>query len=367
MVFNLLKAATIALVSLVLGLPLAAATFEEVSASASAARIANDVPRAIDLYRQAVQMNQQWKEGWWYLGSLLYDTDQYAPARDALAQLVKLEPRATPAWGLLGLSEFQTGDYPAALAHVQRSLASGGVQGQMDAVLRYHEALLLTRAGQFDTATQKYAAVARSAAPNPPLLAGIGLAALERAQLPNEIQPGDQDVVMAAGKVAFSILAQDYAKAGEGFADLLTRFPNSPGVHLLYGSYLLANAPEHAIDEFKKELNIAPSDARAAAMLAWALLNRREAVSALPYAKTAATAAPGSATAQYAFGRALAENGDVESGIEHLKTADKLNPSNLETHLALASAYSKAGRTELARQERARAMELAGRNAVVAQ
>jgi len=345
-VFNLLKAATIALVSLVLGLPLAAATFEELSASASAARIANDVPRAIDLYRQAVQMNQQWKEGWWYLGSLLYDTDQYAPARDALAQLVKLEPRATPAWGLLGLSEFQTGDYPAALAHVQRSLASGGVQGQMDAVLRYHEALLLTRAGQFDTATQKYAAVARSAAPNPPLLAGVGL---------------------AAGKVALSILAQDYAKAGEGFADLLTRFPNSPGVHLLYGSYLLANAPEHAIDEFKKELNIAPSDARAAAMLAWALLNRREAASALPYAKTAATAAPGSATAQYAFGRALAENGDVESGIEHLKTADKLNPSNLETHLALASAYSKAGRTELARQERARAMELAGRNAVVAQ
>src|SRR4051812_21466266 len=175
---------TTAFVCLLAASPLTAGTFDEVSASASAARAANDIPRAIELYREAVHLNANWQEGWWYLGSLLYDTDQYAAARDALTHLVNLEPRATPAWGLLGLSEFQTGDYRAALSHVQRGLAGNGVEGQMDAVLQYHEALLLTRAGEFDAAMQKYVAVARAAAPKPPLLTGLGLAALRRPLVP---------------------------------------------------------------------------------------------------------------------------------------------------------------------------------------
>jgi len=43
------------------------ANFDDVSAAASAARAQGDLPRAINLYQQAVLLNPQWPDGWWYL------------------------------------------------------------------------------------------------------------------------------------------------------------------------------------------------------------------------------------------------------------------------------------------------------------
>lgn len=313
------------------------------------------------MYRQAVQSNPRWNEGWWFLGTLLYDSDQYADARDALSKFVELEPKPGPAWGLLGLSEFETGDYASALKHIEQALASdNGDPAQMQVVLRYHEALLLTRLGQFDAAMQKYAAFTQNGAPpNPSLVSGIGLAALRVPLVPKEIPAEQRDLYVTAGKAAYFIMARDYPKAGASFQELLDRFSTAPGVHYLYGCYLLASAPDHAMAELKRELEIAPSNAAADAMLAWSLLNQHDARSALPYAQRAVKGAPSFPTAQYVLGRALAETGDVAAGIGYLEAAEKLDPMNLEDHLALASAYSKAGRTDDARRERSQSVALA--------
>src|SRR5438270_3398811 len=127
--------------------PPGTARFADMAARATAAREASRLPEAIALYKEAVNLDPKWEEGWWFLGSLLYDTDQYAAARESLARVVDLDPKAYPAWGLLGLCEFETVDYRASLGHIQRALEAGsGTQGQMEGVLRYHEAVLLTRA-----------------------------------------------------------------------------------------------------------------------------------------------------------------------------------------------------------------------------
>jgi hypothetical protein len=44
------------------------ASFADISSQASAAREANDIPHALELYRQAVKLNAKWSDGWWYLG-----------------------------------------------------------------------------------------------------------------------------------------------------------------------------------------------------------------------------------------------------------------------------------------------------------
>src|SRR5438309_1396852 len=125
-----------------------AATFDELSARASAARDANQLPEAVRLYGQALQMNPKWQEGWWSLGTILYDTNEYAGCRDVLARLVELKPDAAPALGILGLCEFQTGELGPSLVHLQRSIAVGSsIQPDLEKVLRFHEAMLLTRAG----------------------------------------------------------------------------------------------------------------------------------------------------------------------------------------------------------------------------
>ncbi len=333
------------------------ATFDELSAHATAAREANDVPHAIELYRQALQLNAEWEEGWWFLGSLLYDTDQYAEARVALTHVVELDSKATPAWALLGLCDFETGDYAASLKHIQRGEAAGPPP-QMASVLRFHEAQLLTRDGQFDQALEKYAWFARKGVQNPELVSALGLAALRSALLPKDIPADRRELYQMAGRAAYFSMNGDFESAQQALILLLERFPAAHYVHYLYGCFLLAANPDAAIDQLRRELEVTPSSGAANAMLAWALLERGDTNSALPYAQNAARGEPTLPLAQYVFGRCLLDKGELDDAIEHLERAAESDPANLETHASLATAYSRAGRPREARQERLRTLEL---------
>lgn len=336
-----------------------AATFEELSARATAAREANHLPEAVQLYREALAINPKWQAGWWFLGTILYDTNEYTGCREALGHLVELKSDAAPAWGILGLCEFQTGQYAPSLAHIERSLAPGSPdQPDMEKVLRYHEAILLTHAGDFDRAIQKYVWFLRGGAPNSVLLAALGLAALRTPLLPQDIPPAQQELFNTAGMAAFSQMSGDAAGAQRVFGTLLERYPTAHHVHYLYACSLLAANPEQAIQEFRRELEITPSSGGTLTMLAWALLNRGDTAAALPYAKEAVKSEPANPMAQYVLGRSLVETGDVAGGIQHLESASKLDPANLENHLALAAAYPKAHRYQDARRERRRSLEL---------
>ena len=338
--------------------------FQRLSAQANAARDANNVPQAIALYRQALALNPRWDQGWWYLGTLLYDSDQYTDGRDALRHLLELQPNAGPAWGLLGLCEFETGENDKALADVERGLAaSSELQPGMEAVLRFHEALLLTRAGQFDRAIQTYAMLIRRGSRSPELVSAVGLAALRRPMLPKEIPPGQTDLFLSAGKASIFTMSGDLEHAQQALNDLAARFPDASGVHYLRGTFLLVADTAQAVDEFKEELRVNPSNSAAGAMLAWVLLRAGELQTALPYAEKAATLAPDYAIAQFVYGRLLVETGSVERGIERLRAAETIDATFLETHMSLATAYSRIGRTEEARREREISLELSRKEA----
>src|ERR1700683_1659304 len=98
-----------------------AATFEELARQAAAARESDQVPQAIDLYQQALQLKSDWSEGWFYLGTLYYDSDRYADAQPAFAEFVKLADKPA-GWAFLGLCEFETGAYTLAHDHLQKAL-----------------------------------------------------------------------------------------------------------------------------------------------------------------------------------------------------------------------------------------------------
>ena len=134
--------------------------FAQLSATAASARESNDLPRAATLYRQALELNDKWTEGWWSLGSVLYDLNRYPEAIVALRKFTELSPNDATGVGLLGLCEFETGDYSSSLKDLSRSLSIGlPGQDQMEGVLRYHEALLLAHNSQFDDALRQYCMV----------------------------------------------------------------------------------------------------------------------------------------------------------------------------------------------------------------
>ncbi len=344
-----------------------ASTFSDLATHASAARNANDLPKAMELYRQALSVDSSWQEGWWYLGSLSYDTDQFENGRDALQHFVDLNAGAAPGWALLGLCEFETGKYSPSLEHIEHALSLGVGNDQMTSVLRFHEALLLTRNENFDTALQKYAAFINTTATNPEVLLGIGLAATRQAKLPSKVPASDEELLTEIGKAVFYTMANRQSDAEQAYAELLRRFGNAPRVHYVYGVFLLANDPAKAVAEFKRELQISPDSAPASAMLAWLYLQQDDPASALPFSETAALHDPKSALSQLVLGRSLAETGDLKRGIEHLEQAVTLDASNLETHLALATAYSKAGRKQETLNERRVSLKMASEAAALEQ
>ena len=332
-------------------------------AQASAARMQNDVPRAIELYSQAVQRNPQWSDGWWFLGSLQYGAGAYTSARDALSHYLELLPDAGPALALRGLCEFETGEYPKALADIQHGIALGAAnQPRNEQILRYHEALLLTRLGNYAAALTAYSFFVKHGVSNPELLSAIGLAGLRMPLLPKDVGAEQQETVYAAGDAAYRYLAGDEAFAAQAFQDFFRRFPQAANAHFLYGYLLFSTSPEAALTEFQQELSIAPANPDANVMTAWALLIRNAAAEALPYAQKAASLEPALPSAQLVLGRSLLETGDLKGGMEHLERALQLEPDNLETHLALAKAYSKSGRKEEARRERILCLRLTSGN-----
>ena len=334
-------------------------SFDSMAAKATAARNANDLPRAISLYQQAVAAKPDWAEGWWFLGSLAYDSDQYPLGRDALTHFVKFENKPA-GWSLLGLCEFETADYSLSLEHIQRALqASDSVPTEMQPALRFHEALLLTHASLFDQALNKYIWFAQRGASNPTLISAIGLAALRTPLLPKDIQPDKQDLYTAAGTATFRWMAADFQGAGMAFQSLLEQFSSIPNVHYLYGSFLLSSQPDQAMSQFAQELRLHPNSPDALAMIALGFIQHDDLKGALPYARKSLASPTPPPLGHYVYGLIKTRQGDSKEGADHLEQAAKLDPANLEYHIALAGAYSKLGRAEDSLRERQRSIAMA--------
>jgi tetratricopeptide (TPR) repeat protein len=327
--------------------------FDNVVRDATAARERDDVPRAIALYGEALRLKPEWPDGWWFLGSLQYEVEGYAAGRDALTHYIGLVPDGGPAWALRGLCEFETAEYAKSLTDLQRGLSLGAARQPSDEnFLRFHEALLLTWSGTFERALREYARLARRTGPNPELLIGIGLAGLRMPLLPRDLRADKRDLFMAAGNAAFLFLSGDVSAAEREFQDLFRRFPTAANAHYLYGYLLFPTDADQAITEFRRELEIAPSNAAVEQMLAWDSLMRNQFPEALAYAEKALAEDSSLSIARLAQGRALIETGRLKDGLSLLEKESRLEPDNLEIHFALAKAYSKSGRKEDARRER---------------
>lgn len=334
------------------------ANFEDLAARASLAKQQNDLPVAIDLYHQALQVNPSWPDGWWFLGSLQYAQNDYTSAEDALTHYLKLTPNAAPAFALRGLCEFEAGDYAQSIRDIDHGLSLGaGNQPSNEQILRYHEALALTHTGQYETALAKYTFFARNGITSPELLMGIGMAGLRIPLLPKDLESGQQDLVLAAGNAAYSLMAGD-KDPKQAFQKLFQRFPEAINAHYLYGYLLFSTDQDSAITEFKHELALDPSNAAANVMMAWASILQSHFSDGLPYAEKAESEEPNLPIAQLVLGRLLVETGDTKEGLEYLEKALQQEPSNLEIHLALVKAYAVSGHSEDARRERLMCLQL---------
>jgi tetratricopeptide (TPR) repeat protein len=328
-------------------------SFDQLLQAAEKARDENRDEEAIRLYRRALAQQPESEQGLWFLGTLLYEKKQYPEARDVLRQFMTLRPDAGPGWAMLGLSEFQTRDYRRALDHLQHAMAAGmGDREELVQAVFKDVAVLLTRFERYDDSLDLLLKMLDTNAQQPDLIEPAGLAGLRLPFLPAEIPPDHRELVGLAGRAVLALQTRHNEEAESEFRRLVTAYPNEPGVHFLYGAYLMESHPNEAVPELERELEISPTHVLARIRLAEALIAQRKFDRALALAQQAIQLEPKRASAHMMAGEALVAKGQPGDGIKELEIARAANPAVSRTHWDLLRAYTAVGRKEDAEQEK---------------
>jgi tetratricopeptide (TPR) repeat protein len=334
--------------------PAKAAEFKKLSTDADDARQAGKLDEAVSLYRQALAIKPAWPEGLWGLATSLYELEKFDEGRDAFRRYLAIEDKDGTGWALKGLCEYRLKDYDSALTDLLQGRARGVARGQQVAeVARYHTAVLSTRVERYEQALSILSDFALEGNEAPRVIEAMGIATLRLPLLPEELPGEKREIVMMAGRARYFQAARMGAAAQNAFEELINRFPETAYVHYSYGVYLLAEQPDAAIEEFKRELKVAPQNGWAKTQIAFALLRRGDFEAAKPWAQEAVAAAPTEFVARNALGQVLLETGDVDGAIRELEAGVKLASDSPAMHFALARAYRRANRTADADREQA--------------
>jgi tetratricopeptide (TPR) repeat protein len=330
----------------------ASPTFDQAVKLGDEARLANRFDEALAQYAKALKIQPKWVDGWWYAGAIFYEQDHYPEARDAFRNVVALDPQRGPAWGMLGLCEFQTREYERAGNSLLRGRTLGFAGNQeLESVVRYHAALLYIRYEQFEVAFDVLTEFIRVGNESPKVVEAFGLAILRMPFLPAEIPSDKREEVMMAGQAGLNMAAHRQDQARPIFDTLLARYPNEPNIHYAFGVYLINQDADAAMKEFRRELEISPAHFPSMVQMAFEYLKRDEYNEALPLAEKAVQLAPKLFPARNVLGRVLLELGQVDRAIKELEEGARLAPNSPEMHYALGRAYRRAGREPDAKRE----------------
>jgi len=316
--------------------------FETLSSLATSAREAGHADEAIQAYQRALNMRPRWEEGWWYLGTLLYDQDRYVQAIPAFQKLIELVPNAGPAWDFLGLCEFETKDFTNSLQHLEKGLSfPDAADPETALVAKYHLSLLLIRSAEFDDAATLLASTFGEKETPPQIDVALGLAMLRVPLLPSEIDPSRDALIRSVGKVASALAQHDSTKVLAAFPSLLRDFPDAPYVRYAYGKALAsAGRDEEALKQQTEESTVSKTSALPWIEISAIEIRLQQSQEALQAAEEAVKRAPGSSTSHRALAESLQALGQKEKAAEERTLAEKLAPEKPHPEQRLVLLYS---------------------------
>jgi tetratricopeptide (TPR) repeat protein len=345
-------------------------TFEAIAKKADAARAGDRMNDAIELYTEGVRLRPSWSEGWWSLGSLLYDQDRFLEAQVAFKRFAAIAPKPGPAYAFLGLCEYETQEYDRALHHFRLWVSAGwaGTPELLDVGV-FHFALLLTREGRFLEALYLLATEEGKMGSSPALVEAMGLASLRMKSLPQDYPPQRREMVWLAGEAALraSSYPQDFARVDEYAHRLLSRYELEPNVHYFRGTlYSFEHKNSEAAVEFRRELEISPQHVPAMVEIARMDVSNNQLVEAMSLAKRAAQIEPRNAEARHVLGQVLFATRQFRESAQELEVAKHLAPDSAPIRLHLARVYNALGRKKEAEQEAAAVRLLKDKEQVLA-
>lgn len=331
----------------------AASRFDRLAKQAEQARTAGRLDEAVTAYGKALGLKPDWLEGHWALGTLLYDRDRFAEARDHFGRVAAAQPKDGVVLAFVALCDFRLGAYDRALTELQQARNLGIGNPDVLRIASFHAALLLNRAGNPDAAFEVLRNFAAKGDDNPAVLDALGLAMLRLPLLPQDIPADKREMVRLAGRGGYHMARGRRTAVGRlALEELVSRYPAEPNVHYAFAAYVQPEEPDLAYEEFRKELARDPRHVPALLQVAAVELRRGRGSEALQSAEEAARISPDVPAARLILGRALLEVGQAERAVQELEQGAALAPESAEMRFSLARAYQRAGRAEDAQRAR---------------
>jgi predicted Zn-dependent protease len=327
-------------------------TFSSLAARAEAARDANHLDEAISLYRRALKLRPSWKDGWWSLGTIYYDRDEYGEASTTFQHLLGVDPKYGTAYAMLGLSEFELKQDAAALRDIQTGLKFGLLEDEgLRKVVLYHEGILLLRQNSFGSAQDALSLLASYGVKEDQLAMALGMAVLSIA--PQNL-PADEKVrgiVLWAGRAEMLGAQKDFEQGGKIYARLVADVP-FPNLHYAYGRYLLlTHQPDAAVAEFEQEIENNPRHTRSYLYIA-AIRYRMDSAEGVKYAAEAVRLDPALPFGHYLLGLLYADTHEYAKAIPELELAARDMSQRSDIYYTLGTAYARVGREQDATRAR---------------
>jgi tetratricopeptide (TPR) repeat protein len=299
---------------------------------------------AIRDYQRVLELRPEWKEGWWNLGVLEYVANRYADAKSTLQHVVAFAPGLGVAWGLLGLSEFETKDFDDAFVHLEKAHDLGTRDdAEIDRVSNYHLGLLLVRAGQFERASDLLLGTFGGGPMPDQLKFALGLATLRIAFLPEEIDPSKEALVLAVGGVESSVPG-----SLDRFPALLQTYPDAPYLHYAYGLVLAkAGRDAEAIKLLREERAISPDSPLPWIEISRMQLQQGKMNEALASARKAVALGPTSKRAHESLAAALESAKDADRAASERNTAESLSAAHEAPEQRIVLRYTNASANSL--------------------
>ena len=324
---------------------------EELYAKAKAAESRGNAGDAIAAYEQVIRLSPRAAPAYNNLGALYFDAGQYDRAIDVLKRGLQIDPRMGTSYAILGSVYFAQGDCSKASKVLLSAVKENPKDLRSENLLEECLVALQDDSQAVDRLRKRVAS-----APDDQdawyrlgeIYVQLSQQALSKAKEINPTSPLayelDGEVQEGLGKLADAQRYYEQAvKAG----------PDVPGTHEHLGNILWLQAlwiP--AQNEFQAELGNNPHSCRTSWKLANCLLNQNVSTEeALKNLNTAVQECPNLMVARVDRAKALISLDRPADALQDLMLAEKADPAESSIHFLLAKVYKSQGRTAEAATE----------------
>ena len=324
---------------------------QEVYAQAQAAQQHDDIPTAIEKYREIIRLAPHLAAAYNNLGRLYFNQRDYGHAAQTLSQGLRLNPNMPTASAMLGMSYMETGQVQKAEEPLKTALRAN----PKDAVVQIALAKVLIRLYKYDAAVNLLKTYTEQNPRDEEAWYLLGKTYLQLSEDSlgkiNQIDPNSVVAHEVAGEIDESM--HNYDAALVEYKKAIDLAPNQPDPHIhLANTFWSISKWDSARTEFEAGLAHDPNNCTAHWKLGNTILEANgEPGEALTHLNKAVELCPELMQARVDRARALIKTGKQDDALPDLLLAEKESPDEPSIHFLLASVYRTQGKTAAAQEE----------------